>query len=136
MLKNIPILITEDTLSYQKYASDLTESWGMRPLLASDGAEALAIAAGHEIGICMMDIQMPRMNGFESASRIRIQAGYTFPIIAVTALGPSVKEECLRYGMDDYLQKPYEDADLKALLTQWLMIYRKTQVSGKKRIND
>ncbi|MCA9396910.1 MAG: response regulator [Candidatus Omnitrophica bacterium] len=134
MLKNIPILITEDTLSYQKYASDLTESWGMRPLLASDGAEAVAIAARHEIAICMMDIQMPRMNGFESASRIRMQTGYKFPIIAVTALGPSVREECLQCGMDDYLQKPYEDADLKALLTQWLMIYQKTQASGKKTI--
>lgn len=124
ILNNRRILIVEDTPQYQRHAFLLVESWGMKASLAWDGLEALEVLSKIDVDICLMDIQMPRMDGFDTALHIRSQLRRKFPIIAATALDPSAREECIQCGMDDYIQKPYQDLALKKMLSDWMHIYK------------
>jgi CheY-like chemotaxis protein len=66
-----------------------------------------------------MDIQMPRMNGYEAAGRLR-QQGFSKPIIAVTASALSdERERCMRVGFSDILIKPFRRPDIEKMLQTW-----------------
>lgn len=123
-LKNKKILVVDDTPFHLDRACALARNWGMETFAAEDGVDALEILAGQDVDVCLLDIQMPRMDGFQTAIEIRKKYGRRFPIISATALGPSVKPDCLECGMDDYIHKPYADEELKSILTEWTDNYR------------
>jgi CheY-like chemotaxis protein len=79
--------------------------------------------AKHEFDIIFMDVQMPRMNGFDACRGIRAaeQANRSHtPIVAMTAHAmKGDREQCLTSGMDDYLSKPVRLPDLDALLKRF-----------------
>ncbi len=107
ILKNKKILIVEDDLSSRLYLNKILEKTGALLMNAGDGQEAIDIAMSDpEIAIILMDIQLPFIDGYDSASRIR-EFRKNIIIIAQTAfslLGD--REKIISSGFDDYIVKP------------------------------
>lgn len=106
------ILIAEDDICLQMAAKTLMALWGYEYDIVSNGLEAIEKAKENEraYDLCLMDINMPVMDGFQATEIIRRNMIY-FPIIAVTG-NFGVKQKCLDIGMDDYLEKPYHADEL------------------------
>ncbi|MCU7935269.1 MAG: response regulator [Candidatus Thiodiazotropha sp. (ex Dulcina madagascariensis)] len=100
------ILIAEDNRMIQVLNAELMNNWGFEFDMASNGIEAVEFARrnGEKYDLCLMDIEMPRMNGIEAARKIRESQSY-FPIMALTA-DSGYKKACFTAGIDDFLQKP------------------------------
>ena len=93
-----------------------------RIIEAVDGQEAIEYYQKEQPDLILMDIQMPKINGFEATKQIRALEKYLeIPIIALTAGSlPGEKEKCLAAGMTDYLTKPILQATLEEMLKKWL----------------
>lgn len=93
---------------------------GYPSILADDGQDAIEKADPKKLALIFMDIQMPRMNGYEAVQKMR-EMGFTIPIIAVTASAlAGEKERCREAGFDDILVKPFKTADIEKTLYQWI----------------
>ncbi|MBC8139694.1 MAG: response regulator [Fibrella sp.] len=121
------ILLVEDNIVNQKVARILLEKRGYRVDVAGNGKEALQKLMATQYSAVLMDGQMPEMDGYQ-ATRLwrqyeegdRKVAG-RLPIIALTAGAmPEDRERCLTAGMDDYLTKPVNPAELEAVLQRHL----------------
>lgn len=120
------ILLVEDHLINQMLATALLERWGHRVTLAGDGQMALDALAKHRFDLVFMDMMMPVMDGLEATQRIRAQepAGEHLPIVAMTANAmPVDRARCLQAGMDDYISKPIELAELQRVLTLFAPVH-------------
>lgn len=106
------VLIAEDNEKLQQSVSMLMKSWGFDFDMASNGREAVekAMINKGKYDLCLMDIEMPVMDGCEAALMIRRQ-GRDFPIIALSG-SLDIKKLYLVAGMDDYLEKPYDPQKL------------------------
>lgn len=106
-LKNKKILIVEDDVSSRLYLNKILEKTGARLFNAADGQEAINIAKSEpELDVILMDIQLPQVDGYNSAARIR-EFRDNIIIIAQTAyslLGD--REKIISSGFDDYIVKP------------------------------
>ncbi|MBF0095971.1 MAG: CHASE domain-containing protein [Magnetococcales bacterium] len=90
---------------------------------AADGEEALhALQANPEINLVLMDVMMPRMDGYQTMQTMRQEVRYArLPIIALTAKAmPGDRERCLQAGANAYLAKPVQLQGLYAVLRAWL----------------
>lgn len=107
ILKDKKILIVEDDVSSRLYLNKILEKTGAVLLNASDGREAVDTALGNpDIDIILMDIQLPVLDGYEAAEKIR-EFRSNVLIIAQTAyslLGD--REKIIASGFDDYIVKP------------------------------
>ena len=119
------VLVVEDVAVNQKVAVSMLERLGVRASVAADGQEALDVLASLHYDLVLMDCQMPVVDGFEAARRIRAGAAGEhnrhIRIVAMTAnamIGD--REKCLAAGMDDYLAKPVAIDALAAKLSHWL----------------
>ena len=108
------ILIVEDILDLRTILRTVVESLGYSSLLASNGREAVDMAAAELPDLIMMDIVMPEMDGLQATRLIRQNPKTSsIPIIAVTALGTHKnREEIFQCGCDDYIAKPFKFAQL------------------------
>jgi PAS domain S-box-containing protein len=110
------ILLAEDNAVNQKLMVRLLEKRGHRVTLAADGKEALAALDREDFDLALMDVQMPEIDGFEATSAIRRgeqATGRHLPIIAMTAHAmKGDRERCLKAGMDGYVSKPIQAAEL------------------------
>jgi CheY-like chemotaxis protein len=106
-LKGKRILIVEDDFSSQLYLNKILEKTGALLLNAGDGQEALDITRDNpDIDIILMDIQLPVMDGYESAAKIR-KFRENIIIIAQTAYGlMGDTEKIMNSGFNDYIIKP------------------------------
>jgi PAS domain S-box-containing protein len=121
-LKVCHILVVEDNLMNQKYISSLLTKWNMPYTLALDGKQAVEEAKKQRFDIILMDIQMPIMNGYEATVAIRSthNPNQHIPIIALTASAMlDHKNIALEAGMNDFLTKPFEPAQLRDLLQRY-----------------
>lgn len=102
---------------------------------AKSAKEALAYFTKSPYDLILMDCQMPEMDGFEAARRIRHLQQKEIPtIIAVTADAmKGAKEKCLAAGMDDYISKPVDKDKLRALLQHWIP---STETENKEEKNN
>lgn len=118
---NCTVLVVEDNLLNQEIMMSLLESMEVKALCVGSGPEAIAAVAQQLFDLVLMDIQLPGMDGVEATARIReLAVGKHLPIIAVTANAlPGDKEIYLAAGLDDYLSKPIEPAQLHRALEQW-----------------
>jgi PAS domain S-box-containing protein len=116
------ILLAEDNAINRALATGILKKRGHSLVHAMNGREALEIAGTGTFDLILMDVQMPEMGGFEATARIRateLGTGRHTPIIAMTAHAMTGdRERCLAAGMDDYLAKPLEKAELLGLLAR------------------
>ncbi len=119
------ILVVEDNLTNQQVALAILQKLGCRAEAVGNGEEALAALRQTEYDLVLMDCQMPVMDGFEAARRIRLPAGGVrnpaIPVIAVTAHAMTGdRERCLAAEMNDYISKPIEPARVAEMLSKWI----------------
>jgi chemosensory pili system protein ChpA (sensor histidine kinase/response regulator) len=111
--KAFDILIVDDSLSVRRVIANLMRNTGWNPVQAKDGVEALEVLdkLDRKPDAILMDIEMPQMDGFELASRLRSRADYKYtPILMLTSrAGDKHRNKALGLGVTDYLVKPYQD---------------------------
>ncbi|MDR0876981.1 MAG: response regulator [Treponema sp.] len=114
------ILIVEDHPVNQKLFALIMEKIGYPSILADDGLEALDKAAANPVALIFMDIQMPRMNGYEAVEILRTR-DFKKPVIAVTASAlQDERARCMKVGFDDILIKPFKRPDIEIMLRKWI----------------
>ena len=127
---NTRLLLVEDNAVNQEVARLMLEDIGLITDVAGDGREALQIlsttAKGDAYTLILMDCQMPELDGFETTRQIRAGKGGSHhqwvPVIALTANAmKGDRENCLAAGMNDYLSKPVDPAQLQSKLRCWLL---------------
>ncbi len=107
-LKGIRVLVAEDNPTNQQVAQAILEGAEIAVTIVGNGEEAVQAIAAQPFDAVLMDIQMPRMNGYEATRLIRgLPQGASIPIVAMTAHAMKGDEEkCLEAGMDGYISKP------------------------------
>jgi signal transduction histidine kinase len=115
------ILIAEDELTNYKYVEKLLAKTNIRLLWAKNGAESCEIIKRNtNINLVLMDIRMPVMDGYEATRKIK-EMNLNIPIIAQTAYALDYeREEILRAGCDNYISKPFSEADLLTLIDSYI----------------
>ncbi|MCW2502802.1 MAG: putative multi-sensor signal transduction histidine kinase [Actinomycetia bacterium] len=118
------ILLVEDNEINQLVATGILGQLGYTPDIACDGIEALELTARTDYDVVLMDCQMPRMDGFTATAELRLRDAERgrrhTPIIALTASAlVADRDRCLAAGMDDYVTKPVDSAELQAALARW-----------------
>src|SRR6266404_4980506 len=137
------ILLVDDDPINQMVALGLLRRRGWEATAAANGKEALQVLAQQQFDLILMDLQMPELDGFQTASIIRQNEagpppdasgqetlnmretnnsrGKHIPIIALTtASQPGVREKCLAAGMDDFLNKPVNPRELYGMIEKYL----------------
>ncbi|MEZ5500581.1 MAG: Hpt domain-containing protein [Steroidobacteraceae bacterium] len=107
-------LVVDDSITVRRVTQRLLERNGMRVMTARDGMDAVAVLAEHVPDIILLDIEMPRMDGYEVAAHVRNDARLKkIPIIMITSrVGEKHRARAIELGVDDYLGKPYQEAQL------------------------
>ncbi len=107
-------LVVDDSITVRRVTQRLLERNGMRVLTARDGVDAMEMLQEHTPDIILLDIEMPRMDGYEVASQVRADARLSgIPIIMITSrVGEKHRARAIEIGVDDYLGKPYQEAQL------------------------
>jgi two-component system, cell cycle response regulator DivK len=108
------ILIVEDTEDNRQILRDLLTAAGYELLEATDGEEGILMAAQHRPDLILMDIQLPRIDGYEATRRIKSDSALKhIPIVAVTSYALSGDEEKTQAaGCDGYIAKPFSPRQL------------------------
>ena len=114
------ILVVDDQLVNRQLFSIFLNKLGYPMLSAGDGQDALDKAKANNVDFVFMDLQMPRMNGYEAARNLR-EGGFKKPIIAVTASEQSdERDQCVKAGINDILIKPFKQIDVEKMLQKWI----------------
>ena len=120
--QSAPILLVEDNDVATRVVAHILRRGNYSAHCVSSGPAALELAARRRYDLILMDLQMPGMDGFETSSHIRRLPGYaSVPIIAVTANATEdYRLLCLREGMQGFVSKPVQSADLLAAVSSFL----------------
>jgi len=122
-LRQLSILLAEDNPMNQKLATRLLEKRGHKITSVSNGREALEAFEQARFDLILMDVQMPVMDGWMATKAIRkreLGTGQRVPILALTAHAMKHdQEQCYRAGMDGFLSKPFQPADLYEAVDRW-----------------
>jgi chemosensory pili system protein ChpA (sensor histidine kinase/response regulator) len=107
-------LVVDDSITVRRVTQRLLERNGMRVLTARDGLDAVAMLQDNVPDVILLDIEMPRMDGYEVAAHVRNDARLKdVPIIMITSrVGEKHRARAIELGVDDYLGKPYQEAEL------------------------
>ncbi len=135
-LKGLRVLVAEDNLTNQQVARAILEGAGIMPTIVANGEEAVKAVQSVPFDAVLMDIQMPRMNGYEATRVIRrMPRGEALPIIAMTAHAMKGDEEkCLEAGMDGYIAKPVNQDRL--FHTLWRLLRTSERLRDAGRLED
>jgi two-component system sensor histidine kinase/response regulator len=128
------ILIAEDNLVNQRVALYMLEKQGHQVVAVMNGEEALEALEKGNFELVLMDVQMPKMDGFKTTQSIRAKelgTGLHLPIIAMTAHAmKGDRERCLEVGMDDYISKPLNAKLLAETIVRTMAQYPLEQVEA------
>jgi len=120
-LRGIRVLVAEDGPDNQVLISRMLDFLGATARIVDNGQMACDLLERRELhfDVVLMDMQMPEMDGYTAATRIRA-AGVTLPIIALTAHTMSGDRDlCLQAGCDDYATKPINMRSLVSIIHRW-----------------
>lgn len=108
------VMVVDDSVTVRKVTSRLLERNGMEVVTAKDGLDAVAQLQDHKPDIILLDIEMPRMDGFEVASFVRHDDNLRdTPICMITSrTGEKHRERALAIGVNEYLGKPFQETEL------------------------
>jgi signal transduction histidine kinase/DNA-binding response OmpR family regulator/CHASE3 domain sensor protein len=123
ILNNKTVLIADDDVRNIFSLSKSLENYKMNVITALDGKEALLkLEENPSIDVVLLDMMMPQMDGYATASRIRENPDWrNLPVIAVTAKAMTGdREKCINAGASDYITKPVDIDQLLSLLRVWL----------------
>ncbi|HJS89313.1 MAG TPA: response regulator, partial [Steroidobacteraceae bacterium] len=125
-------LVVDDSITVRRVTQRLLERNGMRVLTARDGMDAVGLLQDHVPDIILLDIEMPRMDGYEVAAHVRNDARLKdVPIIMITSrVGEKHRARAIELGVDDYLGKPYQEAELLDAITPLVERRRAAQESS------
>ncbi len=118
------ILVAEDDRANQRVAQRMLEHLGCTVALATNGREAVRMAAEQPYDLILMDCAMPELDGYQATAQLRAREGDgpRTPIVALTANAMSEdRKRCLAAGMDDHLTKPICPSDLTRILDKWVL---------------
>jgi CheY-like chemotaxis protein len=116
------LLVDDSTTTLLMEEMILKQRTSYQTITAKDGLDAIAIATDEAPDLVLMDVVMPRMNGFEACKRMRLQSSLRdTPIILVTTRGEEEYVEAgFQSGCNDYLTKPVKSRELVTLLQSYL----------------
>ena len=120
--QSLSILAVDDNPVNLKLLNTILNRIGQDVMTAQDGYQAIEHCRNHQFDIIFMDVQMPGLDGIETTRHIRQMDEFyvRVPIVAVTAHAlPEEKKVLLQNGMDDYLSKPVNEAQLINIISQW-----------------
>ncbi len=123
VLSNKTVLVVDDDVRNIYSLTKSLETLKMNVITAIDGKEALkALEENPDVDIVLLDMMMPNMDGYETATRIRKNNRFkNLPVIAVTAKAMTGdREKCINAGASDYITKPVDVDQLMSLLRVWL----------------
>jgi chemosensory pili system protein ChpA (sensor histidine kinase/response regulator) len=112
--KRVFAMVVDDSITVRRVTQRLLERNGMRVLTARDGMDAVTLLQDNIPDVILLDIEMPRMDGYEVAAHVRNDPRLKdVPIIMITSrVGEKHRARAIELGVDDYLGKPYQEAQL------------------------
>jgi len=123
-LSGLKVLLAEDNLVNQKVMLRFLERWNVEMKVVDNGLEAVEAIKENNYDVVLMDLQMPKMDGYEASENIRkLDDPYKrkTPIIALTAAAlKEVREKVYASGMNDFVTKPFNPADLEQKLFKFI----------------
>ena len=110
----VSVLVVDDSVTVRKVTTRLLERQGYEVRTAKDGVDAMATLQDYKPDIVLLDIEMPRMDGFEVATQMRHSSTLKdIPIIMITSrTGDKHKERAMAIGVTDYMGKPFQEDKL------------------------
>jgi two-component system sensor histidine kinase/response regulator len=127
-------LVAEDNEFNAQLLEQLLGRRGHRLRIANNGRDALALVEQGTFDLLLLDVHMPELDGFQVVRAVRERErtlGGHLPVIALTARSrKDDREQCLAAGMDDFLVKPIQAADLEAAIEQVMSAYRAADRPG------
>jgi chemosensory pili system protein ChpA (sensor histidine kinase/response regulator) len=116
------VLVVDDSVTVRKVTTRLLERHGMEVFTAKDGVHAMETLQDHRPDVMLLDIEMPRMDGFEVASLVRHDARLKdIPIIMITSrTGDKHRERAMSIGVNEYLGKPFQEDRLLECINSFL----------------
>jgi chemosensory pili system protein ChpA (sensor histidine kinase/response regulator) len=116
------VMVVDDSLTVRKITSRLLEREGYQVLTAKDGIDALEQMKKHLPDLMLVDIEMPRMDGFELSSRVRQDSRSAgVPIVIISSrTAEKHRSRAEQIGVNAFLGKPYQEAELLAQLATYV----------------
>ena len=107
-------LVVDDSITVRRVTERFLQRHGVRVITAKDGLDAIGVLEDTKPSIILLDIEMPRMDGYEFASYVRNDERFAdVPIIMITSrVGDKHRARAIELGVNDYLGKPYQDEQL------------------------
>ena len=125
MSERATILVVDDLEQNVRLLDAVLAPRGYEVLAATSGAEALARLADSAVDLVLLDIVMPEMDGFEVCRRLRAGEATRFlPVVMITASGEHEKVRAIEAGADDFIAKPFDQAELLARVSSLVRIKR------------
>ncbi len=125
------VLIVEDDKNACRLMEAVLTRYGYSPLTAHNGLEALEVMDHNHVDLIILDVMMPRMDGYEFTNTLRM-AGSTIPILMVTARETQEdKKRGFIIGADDYMVKPVDEEEM---ILRIAALLRRSQIAGDRKL--
>ncbi|MDG4598184.1 MAG: Hpt domain-containing protein [Candidatus Contendobacter sp.] len=120
--EKLSVMVIDDSITMRKVTARILERHNIRVITAKDGLDAVAMLQTQVPDLAILDIEMPRMDGFEVLAHVRNQATLShLPVIMVTSRGGDKhRDRAMKLGVNDYLTKPYQEEQLLRSIRQIL----------------
>jgi chemosensory pili system protein ChpA (sensor histidine kinase/response regulator) len=130
------VMVVDDSITVRRVTQRLLERNGMRVITARDGLDAVTLLQDNVPDIILLDIEMPRMDGYEVAGHVRNDPRLAdVPIIMITSrVGEKHRARAIELGVNDYLGKPYQEAQLLDAIAPLVEQHRSSQ--GARRLAE
>jgi chemosensory pili system protein ChpA (sensor histidine kinase/response regulator) len=115
-------LVVDDSITMRRVTQRLLERHGMKVLTARDGLDAVTVLQDNDPDVILLDIEMPRMDGYQFAAHVRNDEKHRhIPIIMITSRsGEKHRAKAIELGVNEYLSKPYQESQLIAAIEEQL----------------
>lgn len=122
MNKKVKVLLVEDEITLRDLLKTILEESGLNIITAADGVEAVEIFKAHkdEIGVVLSDLGLPRLGGWEAFLKMREINPELKGILASGYFNQKVKDEILKSGAENFIQKPYNPPEIIAMIRRMI----------------